>query len=321
MEDNKLNISSRHPIRVVSRRTGLKPDRIRAWERRYGAICPDRTETGRRLYSDNDIDRLVLLERLIAAGWRISDIARLDRERLSELIISERRMAFEGREDGNGNERDGELRSYRREALEATLELNRERLQTILRDAMLSLTPIQFRGRMLLPLLNDIGSLWRSGGMRIAHEHFASVIVRMFIDTMRHPVRGESRPGLLVATPAGQFHEFGALMAAAAAEEIGWEAHYLGSNLPAEEIAAAAAVLDVKAVAVSTIYKDSEQTLIDDLRAIRRLVHSKIPLLIGGRAASDFADPIGEIGWVYLGAFEELQSYLDQIVAGPGKTP
>jgi hypothetical protein len=45
----------RHPIGVVSRRTGLGQDVIRAWERRYGAVVPQRTDTGRRLYTDEDV--------------------------------------------------------------------------------------------------------------------------------------------------------------------------------------------------------------------------------------------------------------------------
>src|SRR5689334_965236 len=76
----------RHPIRVVARRTGLKPDLIRAWERRYGAVAPGRSATRRRYYSDAEIERLSLLGRVVRAGHTISRVAQLPNEELEELI-------------------------------------------------------------------------------------------------------------------------------------------------------------------------------------------------------------------------------------------
>src|SRR5690349_22752223 len=76
----------RHPIGVVARRTGLKPDLIRAWERRYGAVAPGRTETRRRFYSDEDIERLLLLRRVVSSGRGISQVAGLSNPELEALI-------------------------------------------------------------------------------------------------------------------------------------------------------------------------------------------------------------------------------------------
>jgi len=72
----------RHPIRVVARRTGLTPATIRAWERRYGAVEPARSEGGQRLYSDLDLERLDTLRHLTEMGRSISSVAPLDREAL-----------------------------------------------------------------------------------------------------------------------------------------------------------------------------------------------------------------------------------------------
>ncbi|MEJ2513980.1 MAG: MerR family transcriptional regulator [Gammaproteobacteria bacterium] len=65
------------PIRVVSRLTGINPVTIRAWERRYGLVCPQRTPGGHRLYSRADLDRLRSASRLISQGVPISQAARL----------------------------------------------------------------------------------------------------------------------------------------------------------------------------------------------------------------------------------------------------
>ena len=80
---------TKHPIQIVSRRTGLSADVIRAWERRYKAVKPSRSANGRRLYSDNDVKKLMLLQRIISGGRRIGDIAKLNIKNLESLIESD----------------------------------------------------------------------------------------------------------------------------------------------------------------------------------------------------------------------------------------
>src|SRR5215208_6750074 len=79
----------RHPIGVVARRTGLKPDLIRAWERRYGAVEPGRSDTRRRFYSDADIERLQLLRRVVRTGHGIGQVAGLSNQELLALAAQD----------------------------------------------------------------------------------------------------------------------------------------------------------------------------------------------------------------------------------------
>ena len=74
-----------YPIRVVSRMTGLSLDTLRAWERRYSAVVPQRNERG-RLYSDADVARLQQLEQLVARGHAIGTIARVSGAELAKLL-------------------------------------------------------------------------------------------------------------------------------------------------------------------------------------------------------------------------------------------
>src|SRR3954468_24399462 len=89
MSSRSSSSSHRHPIGVVARRTGLKPDLIRAWERRYGAVEPGRTDTRRRFYSDEDVERLLLLRRVVSTGRGISQVAGLSTEELEALLEAE----------------------------------------------------------------------------------------------------------------------------------------------------------------------------------------------------------------------------------------
>jgi MerR family transcriptional regulator, light-induced transcriptional regulator len=84
--ENSRQSELKHPIRVVSRRTGLSASVLRAWERRYEAVEPERSDGGQRLYSDADIQRLTMLKRLVEGGRSISRIANLPLEDLRELM-------------------------------------------------------------------------------------------------------------------------------------------------------------------------------------------------------------------------------------------
>ena len=79
----------RHPIKVVARRTGLTPDVLRVWEKRYRAVSPTRLDTGRRLYSDADVERLLLLRRATLAGRRIGQVAKMPNAELEPLVVDD----------------------------------------------------------------------------------------------------------------------------------------------------------------------------------------------------------------------------------------
>src|SRR5436305_13638358 len=89
MVSGELSSTPRHPIGLVARRTGLKPDLIGAWERRYNAVAPGRSATRRRFYSDADIERLQLLSRVVRTGRGISQVAGLPDEALRALLAEE----------------------------------------------------------------------------------------------------------------------------------------------------------------------------------------------------------------------------------------
>ena len=76
----------KHPIRVVTTRTGLTPDLLRAWERRYGVVTPTRSTGGQRLYSDADVERLAMLHRAVLSGRAIRTVAELTDDELAALV-------------------------------------------------------------------------------------------------------------------------------------------------------------------------------------------------------------------------------------------
>lgn len=284
----------RHSIAVVSRRTGVNQLLLRAWERRYGVIVPGRTATGRRLYSDADLEKLLLLRQLTDADHRIGDVAHLPIPELRALAADvpgpqPRPAAGAAAADGAGDLLD--------QAIDAVRALDHAALERLLERGGVAMSKPALRRDLIVPLMVRIGELWRCGELRVAQEHMASAIVRSFLTTMnaRHPIPAGA-PTLIIATPVGQWHELGALMAAAHALEAGWDVLYLGASLPAEEIAGAAASRRARAVLLNLVYPAADPNIDAELRQLRRLLEADTALLVSGQAAVSHGPLLAELG-------------------------
>ena len=90
MEQLTLETRPLYGIGTVARLTGLKPDTLRVWERRYGLGASHKSPTGRRQYTQADLEHLQLVAALIEAGSRIGEIASSDRKTLEMLCRRQR---------------------------------------------------------------------------------------------------------------------------------------------------------------------------------------------------------------------------------------
>lgn len=290
--------AARHPIGVVARRTGMKPDLIRAWERRYSAVEPQRSDTDRRFYTDEDVERLRLLHEATRGGRSIGQVVHLDNEELEELIAEDRQEAVMA----PGSEFSEETSPFRggpvnteeilNRCLEAIRSFDGPRLEAELERSSVLLSRYRLIEEVLVPLMHRVGDLWSEGDLRPAHEHLASAVVRSFAGSIHGAYAMErTAPHLICTTPPRQHHEMGALLAAATAAAEGWNVIYLGPDLPPEDIAAAAHAREARAVALSLTHPTDDPLLAEDLARLARLLGSGIPLLVGGRAAAAY-DPV-----------------------------
>jgi len=265
----------RHSIAVVSRRTGITQLVLRAWERRYHAVVPSRTDTGRR--------RTGLLRCSRAAASES-----LDRSVDAAALLDEALGAIGNFDDGG--------------------------LQSVLDKALLHLSKPVLRRDLLAPLLTEVGNRWKDGRLRIAQEHMATSIVTTFLTAMntRYQVL-PGAPLVVVATPSGHLHEMGALLAASHAHEAGWDVLCLGSNLPAEEIASAARARGVRAIMLSMVFPFADSGVMDQLRELRKLVGPAMPIIIGGQGAPSYGPVLAEIGALSVAGTEELGEILTSI--------
>lgn len=340
-----------HPIQVVARLSGLTPHVIRVWEKRYGAVTPTRTGTNRRLYSDDELERLRLLARATGAGHRIGVIARLpvvDLRRLVTVLEPGGPGRVPGPES-NGEETDAKSaghpgRSQGRAdfvvsavacesgsdtaepglvgaALEATRSFSAARLTGVLERGVVELGHSGVIHRVICPLARELGERWQRGEVSAAHEHFASALIRDFLARMSRPFAvPEDAPRAVVATPAGQLHELGAVVVGAAVANAGWRVIYLGANLPAAEIAGAARLNAARAVLLSIVYPADDSRLGPELVQLRRFLTSRVAIICGGRAVGGYDGSLKEIAAFVPAGLPGLAAVLDGLRVGASPT-
>jgi methanogenic corrinoid protein MtbC1 len=254
---------------------------LRAWEKRYGVVYPSRTEGGQRLYSDEDVLRLALLHKAVEAGRSISQVATLSLEELTELV---REDEVEGRALGSAEPLGKALPGRELEkAIRAVKEMDSPELERILTRAAMAFPVSTVVDDVVSPLLSTIGSAWVAGKVGPAHEHLATVTIRRFLEWMLGNVSvGDVSPVLVAGTPSGERHELGALLAALSGAAEGWRSIYLGPDLPAEEIVAAAIRLEAEVVALSCVDPRNVEALPKEIQAIRERLPADVHLVLGG---------------------------------------
>ena len=302
----------KHPIKAVAQRTGLSTHVIRIWEKRYHAVTPHRTDTNRRLYSNEDIDRLQLLKRATDGGHNIGQIANLSEEALSDLIAQNESPPLPTNTPKPKNQ--GAYASYIQQAIQATQNFRAQELQSILGRAAVEFSQPILIEHIITPFMHQVGNLWYTGDLRVSHEHLASAVTRTFLESLSTSYTvPTSAPNIIITTPAGQLHELGATIAATIASANGWQVTYLGPSLPAEEIASATLQKQAKAIALSLIYPADDPNIKTELIKLKQHLPTNFPLLIGGCAAPNYRSVIQEIGAIEIPNVTVLQQQLNQI--------
>ena len=302
---------AKYPIKAVSKLTGLSQHVIRAWEKRYQAIQPTRTGTNRRLYSEEEINRLRLLKEAIAQGHNIGNVANMDSEDLKTLITGNGSIAPAQTQPETAPNKPG-VSNYLDELIAATQSLDNKRIERILLNASVTLSQPLLIDQLIIPFLQKIGELWQEGSLRIFHEHLASAVIRTFLADLLATIKTPSHaPILIVTTPSGQYHEIGALIVALTSASVGWQVTYLGPNLPAEEISAAAIEKNARIVLLSIVFPPDDPHLKLELERIRVLLPDNISIFVGGRASSSYLETFKKINATVFSGIKTLRTNLE----------
>lgn len=214
-------------IGELSRRTGVSQHVLRVWERRYGLLRPSRTHGGFRLYGPDDERRVLHVVALRDQGVPAGEAA-------TRALTDERRSPQGPTESGPGPESGLAERLSR-----AVDDFDEAAASAVLDDALRTMSFDRALVEVLVPYLRDLGTRWEQGRTTVAHEHFASMLLRRRLSSYAQAWSPTSGPSAVLACPAGEQHDlmllsFGILLARA-----GWAVRLLGPDTPLVTLAAA----------------------------------------------------------------------------------
>ena len=278
------------PVKAAAELSGLTTETLRAWERRHAAVVPHRDDKGRRLYDGAMVERLTRLHRLTDRGHPIRDLAGMADEALDRLLEESRHAGYGG------------VETLPERMLDAIADYRVDEFDRDLSVAIATLPLPVLMARVVTPLLREVGVRWADGRLAIAQERLVSSLLRARLLSVLNQHPRERRPRVLFATLPGEPHELGLLGAALYAHEAGMPVLYLGTELPALELARVADRLGAAAVALSSVDPGQAPAALAELRTLHETLAPSIPIWIGGANARYLAEAL---------AIERVQAVID----------
>jgi MerR family transcriptional regulator, light-induced transcriptional regulator len=238
-------------IGELSRRSGVSPELLRAWERRYELLRPQRSAGGLRLYSSGDLERVRAMREHMTRGLAAREAAALARQVAAGA--APRRAAVAAFDPA----------AARAELGDALHAFDEPRAQGVF-DRLLAMATIDsLLSGVVLPYLHELGERWERGELSVAQEHFASNVLRgRLLGLARGWGRGAG-PRALLACPAGEHHDLGLIAFGLALRERGWRIDYLGPDTPVASIDGAARRTDPSVVVLSAVRREPLEQIAD----------------------------------------------------------
>lgn len=310
-----LFVTKRQPrfsVKAVSLMTGLTPDVLRAWERRHGVVSPGRAGNSRRFYTEEDVERLRLLADAVRRGNSIGTVARLDNAELTELLTAA---------STETPIRTASRSGYVDTLMTAVEEFDTTSCERSLGMAFATMPVREVIDEIIFPVLAETGARWRRGDLTIAQERLISTVVRRIaLNLLTSSSSPGRRPRIIFATPPGESHELGALLAALDASTSGVSSEFVGTDLPGREIARIADQLGADVVALSIIEPASLDRMAQEIHDVTMHSTRGVELWIGGPAAARLRAELGDTDARYLENFSELRRRLTLLSAAGTET-
>lgn len=266
-----------YTIKQASLRSGVPVPLLRAWERRYGVVEPDRSAGGYRLYDDDAIARLRAMRGLIEEGWSAAQAARA-------VIAAPPSTPAAGDDPAPSPAISGDLveaaTRYDLAGVERGLDemFGRGSFEAVIDD-------------LVLPAAAQLGEAWAAGRLDVAGEHMVSGAVSRrlcaLLDVGGLPGVG---PRVLVGLPAESRHELGALAFAVALRRLGVDVLFLGSDVPIASWVDAADESGARAAVIGVVTDRDVRPATEVATALRE-ARPKMTVAVGGAFAASVADP------------------------------
>jgi MerR family transcriptional regulator, light-induced transcriptional regulator len=215
----------KYSIKELEKLSGIKAHTIRIWEKRHKIIQPARTSTNIRLYTDDDLKKIINVSLLNNYGLKISKIAGMSLEDMNKKVL-----------EISETKRDSSI--HIDQLVIAMIDMEEEMFEKILNTLILRYSFEQTVTGILYPFLEKIGILWQTQNITPAHEHFISNLIRqkliVAIDSL--PVPPKTARKVILFLPEGELHEIGLLFYHYIVRKAGLRTYYLGQSVPHEDL-------------------------------------------------------------------------------------
>ncbi len=217
---------NKYSIKDLEKITGIKAHTIRMWEKRYGIICPKRTATNIRYYSDKDLKKLMNISTLNRSGLKISEIVDMSSSEICNKII-----------EVSSSTSYADV--YIKDLMISTIELNEKVFNNVISSCVLKFGIERTFAELVFPFLEKVGTLWQAGSINPAQEHFISNLLRqkiiVAIDNLEAPETKNSK-SIVLFLPENELHEIALLVYYYLFKKQGYFVVYLGQAVPVNDL-------------------------------------------------------------------------------------
>ncbi|MFK7801683.1 MAG: MerR family transcriptional regulator [Anaerolineae bacterium] len=318
-------LSPTYNLKAVVNETGLKPDTLRAWERRYGLPNPHRTAGGHRLYSQRDVDLLKWLINRQEEGLSISRAVdlwnQIEGEGRDPLKEAKSRSTQHAETSPTiAPVRNDNLATLRQSWIEACYDFDERRADSVLAEAFALFPTETVCFRLLQRGLAEIGMGWYEGHVTVQQEHFASALAIRRLETMMASTPPPTRNGrILTACPADERHTFSLLLITLLLRRNGWDVVYLGANVPGERLAS---TLDQAEPHLVLLAAQTLHTASTMLKMAKLLQEERVVTAFGGAVFNSIPELSNMMPGYFLGnQIETVPQVVEQLLTNRPPMP
>lgn len=305
-------------IQVASQLSGVASATIRAWEKRYNAVVPERADNKHRLYSEKDIEKLALLYKLTELGQSIGKIAHLELDELKNIYSNVMHQPYDEKKVVNSHLEKVDFEKILSSFFLALAAYKLDILSHELEKAKNILSPKDLCLNIVVPLFREIGNKFERGELTIAQEHTLSAIFSFHLGQMigQHYQRSHKNDKMiLITTPEGEMHEIGILAASLLCVHYGIKFIFMGASLPAASLAEAANALKAHAILLGVTRHEfsQQQTLEQYLSELHDKIKPNSEIWIGGNLKPYIKSDLERMKIPFFSSLNALDEHLQRL--------